>query len=303
MVSGYCSCVFSAHGDTKRTTTIGLLSGTLNVLGNIFFVVVIPMGIAGIALSTVLSEAFSLIAKLFIMFSPKDLYQLRFKELRLYPNLLKQILRIGLPTGLNSVAFNLSNVILQSSINSLGATVLAGNSAADTLNSLVTMFPSTLNSASSCAVAQCYGAKNYPRIKETVKKGLVGTIIMIVVACAIVSVFAMPLMRMFTDSEEVALAGIPKLMFSTWSYVLYIFVLIYGGALTGIRRAGDMMIRNLLGICVPRVLWVWFVFPLFGTPNSLYMIFPVSYLICALLLGISFRKNMKRMILEQPLSA
>ena len=303
MVSGYCSCVFSAHGDTKRTTTIGLLSGTLNVLGNIFFVVVIPMGIAGIALSTVLSEAFSLIAKLFIMFSPKDLYQLRFKELRLYPDLLKQILRIGLPTGLNSVAFNLSNVILQSSINSLGATVLAGNSAADTLNSLVTMFPSTLNSASSCAVAQCYGAKNYPRIKETVKKGLVGTIIMIVVACAIVSVFAMPLMRMFTDSEEVALAGIPKLMFSTWSYVLYIFVLIYGGALTGIRRAGDMMIRNLLGICVPRVLWVWFVFPLFGTPNSLYMIFPVSYLICALLLGISFRKNMKRMILEQPLSA
>ena len=304
LVSGYCSCIFSAHGDTKRTTVISLISGTLNVIGNIVFVTLLPMGIAGIALSTVLSETFSLGIKLYILFSPKDLYQLRFKELRIHPDLTKQILRIGLPNGLNSVAFNLSNVILQSSVNSLGATILAGNAAADTLTSIVTMIPSPFNSASGCAVAQCYGAGNFKRIKETVRTSLLGTTIIIIVACTIVMVFAMPLMRMFTDSEEVARAGIPKLMFTTWSYVLYIFVLIYGGALTGIRRSGEMMIRNLLGICIPRVLWVWFIFPLFGTPSSLYMVYPVSYFICALLLGLAFRRNVQRLMAEHhPIAA
>jgi Na+-driven multidrug efflux pump len=106
-------------------------------------------------------------------------------------------------------------------------------------------------------------------------------------------------MRMFTDSAEVAQAGIPKLMFSIWGYLLYIFTLMYTGALKGIRRSATTMTLNLVGICRTRVLWVWFVFPFFNTPTMLYMIYPISYAISAVLLGIAFYHHLGKLEKEQ----
>jgi len=120
----FCVNVMTSHGDTKRITLCGLLSGLLNVMANLFFVIIIPIGIAGIALATVLSQMLAFGIKIVIMFSPKDSYKLKFSELRLHPQHLKQIFVIGVPTGLNSVAFSFSNVILQSSVNSFGPTIL-----------------------------------------------------------------------------------------------------------------------------------------------------------------------------------
>ena len=293
ITNSFCVTIFTAHGDTKRITLSGLLSGLLNVLGNLFFVIVIPMGIAGIALATVLSQVLALGIKIIILFSNKDSYRLQFKALRIYPQHLVQIFRIGIPTGINSVCFSLSNVILQSSVNSFGDTVITGNSGADTIAELVALFPTRMNEACSCAVAQCYGAKNFPRIKETVRKALFGTVAMTIFSGTMVTILAMPIMKLFTDSATVAQAGIPKLMFTTWGYLIYVFSLIYAGSLKGIRHSGVTMLLNVVGICLPRVLWVWFVFPFFNTPTMLYMIYPISYLISAVLLGIAYRIKLK----------
>jgi Na+-driven multidrug efflux pump len=108
-----------------------------------------------------------------------------------------------------------------------------------------------------------------------------------------VTILAMPIMKLFTDSATVAQAGIPKLMFTTWGYLIYVFSLIYAGSLKGIRHSAMMMVLNVVGICLPRVLWVWFVFPFFNTPTMLYMIYPISYLISAVLLGIAYRIKLK----------
>ena len=299
MTGTFCLSIFTAHGDTKRITLSGLVSGFVNILGNLFFVVVVPIGISGIALATVLSQTLSMAIKVAILFAPRDIYRMRVQELRLHMQYVKQIIRIGLPNGMNSIAFNFSNVLLQSSVNTFGAAVIAGNTAADTVATLVIMFPSQINAACSCAVAQCFGAKNFQRIKDVIKKGIFGTIVMTAIAGVIVTLCAKPLMGMFTDSAEVAEAGVLKLMFSIWSYILYIFAMIYAGALSGMRRSSVTMVRNLLGICLPRILWVWFVFPFFPTPVVLYLIKPLSNLISAILLGTAFRKHLRKARAEE----
>ncbi len=296
VTNSFCLNIFNAHGDTKRITLSGVLSGLVNVLGNLLFVAVIPMGVAGIALSTVLSQVLALSIKLVIMFSPKDIYRLRFSEFRLHMQHVKNMFAIGVPTGLNSLAFSFSNVLLQSSVNSFGPAVMAGNADADTIMTFATMFPAQMNAASSCAVAQCYGAANYRRIDETVKKGIQGSLLLTGIASTIVTIFSTPLMGLFTSDPTVIAAGIPKLMFSVWGYLIYTFSLIYGGALKGIHKSGAMMFLNLAGICLPRVLWVWFVFPHFATPTMLYLIYPISYLISSVLLGIVYHRNLNRLL-------
>lgn len=294
----FCNNILTAHGDTKRITFSGFLSGLVNVLGNLVFVIVIPMGIAGIALATVLSQALALGIKIYILFSPKDAYRLRLSELRLDWSEMKNILSVGVPAGMNSLAFSVANVMLQSSVNTLGPIVIAGNSGADTLSTMVSLFPVHMSAACGCAVAQCYGAENYPRIRKVVRQCLIGTTIMIVAANVVVTVLARPIMNMFTDNPEVATAGIPKLMYSIWGYVLYDLGLVFAGALKGIRRSGIMMVLNMAGVCLPRIIWVLFVFPMLGTPTVLYMIYPISYAISAVPLGIAYSRCLNQRIEE-----
>ena len=294
MIKVFCTNILSSHGDTKRITIFGMLSGLINVFGNILFVTVIPLGITGIALATVLSTIFTCSMKLLILFSPKDAYRLRFSELRLHLSHLKQILSVGIPVGMNNLAFTFSNTMLQSSVNTFGPLVIAGNSCADTLISFVQSIPTHMSSACTCAVAQCFGAKNPARIKKVVHQGIWGTNAIVLGIALLITVFATPILRLFTDTPEVASAGIPKLMFTAWGYPIYVFGMIYGGALRGMRRSTIAMILSVFGLCLPRVLWVWFVFPFFSTPNMLYLIFPISFLICSIPLGIVYHRTQKK---------
>ena len=290
----FCNNILHAHGDTKRITISSFFSGILNVLGNFVFVAIIPLGVMGIALATVLAQILPFFIKIYILFSPKDVYGLKFSKLRLDLRYIKEFLSIGIPTGMNSLAFSIANTLLQSSVNSFGPIVIAGNSCADTLINLVALLPANMNTACSCAVAQCYGAQNTERIKETVRKGIIGTNVMIFVTSTIVTIFARPILGLYTDTPEVATAGIPKMLFSIWGYLIYVFSMMYGGALKGMRRSGIMMVINFLGICLPRVLWVWFVFPFFNTPNMLYLIYPISFVTSTVPMGIAYRHVLKK---------
>ena len=293
----FCNNILTAHGDTKRITFSGIVSGLLNVAANIVFVTIIPWGVAGIAFATVLSQILPFLIKIYILFSPKDCYRLKFSEMKIRWKYIKQIFSIGIPTGMNSLAFSFANMMLQSSVNTFGPTIIAGNACADTLINLVAMIPTHMNSACSCAVAQCYGAKNFQRIKDTVNKGIIGTNIMIAIVSVIVTIFARPVLRLFTDNPDVATAGIPKMMFSIWGYLIYNFVMVYGGALKGMRRSSTMMILNFLGICLPRLLWIWFVFPFFSTPNILYLIYPISYVTSAIPTYFAYHRILKKQLL------
>ena len=294
VANNFCLCILTAHGDTKRVTLSGLLSGLVNVLGNVLFVAIIPMGLGGIALATILSQALALSIKLVILFSPKDIYRLRFSKLRFHWRHAKELLINGIPVGLNNIVFSFSNTMLQSSVNSFGPTVIAGNALSDTVFNLAGAFPVQINAACGCAVAQCFGAANYRRIADVVKKGILTCVFLVALAATTMTLFSKPLMMLFTEDPAVAAAGTPKLLFSCWGYLIYSFTLIYSSALKGMRRSSSMLILNTAGICLPRLLWVWFVFPFFASPNMLYLIYPVSYLISACLLCIVYHRVFKK---------
>lgn len=294
--NSFCNSILTAHGDTKRITLAGIISGLLNVLGNILFVVVIPMGIAGIAWATVLSQLFAFGVKIVVLFSPRDVYQLKFRELRLHGQHVKRIFLSGIPNGLNKVVFSFSNTLLQTCVNGFGATLIAGNAVTDTVFDLVCLFPIQMDSACGCAVAQCFGAKKYERIEQVVKKGILSCVIMVAGMATVLTLTGPAVMRLFTEDPAVAAAGVPKLLFSCWGYIIYSFALVYASALRGIRKSGTMLVLNICGVCLPRVIWVWCVFPFFATPNMLYLIYPISYAISAILLGAAYHREHRKLM-------
>ena len=295
ITNNFLACILNAHGDTKRITIIGISSGLLNVLGNLLFVLVIPLGVAGIALSTVLSITASLTAKLVILFNPKDNYRMTLSELRPRMQYMKEIFSVGVPAGASNIAFSLANMLMQSSINSFGTAVIAGDSAAVSLLHVITPIYAQIGNAVSCTAAQCYGAKNFPRITEAVKKGMIFSLSAVFVCCIIITLFSTPLMMLFTDDPAVADAGFPVLMFSGWGYMFFTVCHVFSGALRGLRKSTVTMVCNLAGICLPRILWILFVFPHFNTLIGLYICMPLSYGIAAIALGFSFKHTHKRL--------
>lgn len=300
LCNNFCIGVLTAHGDTKRITVSGLISGLVNLVGNVLFVTAFSLGIAGIALSTNLSVLTGLIIKIVIFFSPKDNYKLKLSEIKLHWVHAKKMVAIGLPSGLNNAVFGISNVLLQSSVNSFGPVVMAGNSAADTVGEFVWAFPSQLSAAASCAAAQCFGAHNIRRIDEVMKKGIFGNTVGVLLSCVLVTVFATPVMNMFVDDPAVAAAGIPKLMFCVWGYAIYGISMIYAGALRGIQKTVLPMAINIGAVCLPRVLWVWFVFPSFHTATMLYLIYPLSWTLSAILMGITYYRTRRNLLETYP---
>lgn len=297
LCNNFCIGVLTAHGDTKRITVSGLISGLVNLVGNVVFVTIIPLGIAGIALSTNLSILTGLIIKIVIFFSPNDNYRLKLSEIKLHWVYAKKMVAIGLPSGLNNAVFSFSNVLLQSSVNSFGPVVMAGNAAADTVAEFVFAFPVQLAAACGCAAAQCFGAHNIRRIDDVVKKGGLSNIVGVLLSCAMITLFANPIMNIFVDDPAVVAAGIPKLLFCIWGYSIYGISTIYSNALRGIQKTVFPMLINICAICLPRVLWVWFVFPTFNTPNMLYFIYPISWTLSAILMAITYYRARRILLL------
>lgn len=290
MLNAFAANIMTAHGDTKRITLFGICSGLLNVLLNFIFLLVIRLGVVGVALATLLSNLANLICKLVVLFSSKGEYQLRITELLPDFGHMKKILAVGIPNGLNSTVFSFSNVLLQSTVNSFGTTVIAANSAADSVAAIASIAYSGIPAATVAAISQCHGAKEFPRMKEIVKKSLLVCHILVDLMCALCLFFAKPLLGVFTESTAVVEAGVYKLAFYCGGYFIHNFGQIYGAATRGLHRSAAAFLVNVFSVCVPRVLWVLFVVPLMPTPNMLYLIYPISWLISAIFLGVAYHR-------------
>lgn len=295
LASTFCSSIFTSHGDTKRITFIGIFSGLFNVVGNLIFVLVFRMGVEALALATVLAETIAFAMKLFILFSPKDVYGLKLAELRIDGRQCKDIFAIGLPNAFRSILFSASNVIVQSGINSLGTDVLAGNSAADTVMQYVFLFPGQMASACACAAAQCYGAAKYGRIRKVTLVGILSSAVLLVAASIPITIFRIPLLRLFTETDGVARAGVANLLISCWGYLLYIVGNICTSSLQGMHKTLLPVVVNTVTTCAPRVLWTLFVFPLFGSPASLYAVYPISWGLSSIFIAVVYLHAVRKL--------
>lgn len=294
----FCSGIFRSHGDTKRPMFILLISGLVNVALNLIFVVVFKMRVAGVAIATTIAQLLSAVCLLKILFDPKDAYQLTFRELRVTKSAAREIFRLGIPAGLNAMVVNLGNVVVQSSVNSFGdpAIIAARTVVSDVMN----IFMQAIHAFSLGCVSfagQCYGAKKYKRIDRLAITTILCGGSFLLIEALLVTFFPNAVIGIFNSDPRVLAVGKSILLINAWGYLLNACSDVLLNCVKGMGRSVGPTVINISANMLPRVLWVWFIFPLHRTVEWLQLCMPFSWFISSVALiiyYISVRKKLDR---------
>ena len=277
MVYNFGASILRASGDTKRPLLFLSISGVVNVLLNLFFVIVFDMSVDGVAIATVVSQVLSAVMVTVTLVNEKSDIRLEFKKLRIYKRELLNIIKVGIPSGFQSVLFSISNVVLQSSFNSFGSIAMAGCGAAANIENFVYTSMNSVYQASLTFVSQNYGAKNYKRLNQIMWRCLA---IVIVVGCVTgysAVIFSRQLASIYTDEPAVIKIAVERLWVHGTTYFLCGVMEIGSGMLRGIDRSLISMIISVVGACGFRILWIATAFSAFPYLFTLYLSYPLSW--------------------------
>ena len=281
MLYNFGSAVLRAVGDTKRPLYFLLLAGIINVILNLFFVIVLKMSVAGVALATILSQALSCVLVLWCLTKEDSAIKLNFSKIRINKIKFIQILKIGLPAGFQGVVFALSNTVIQSSVNSFGSVVMAGSAAAQNIEGIVYFAMNSFYQASITFTSQCYGAKKFARINRVLAMSL-----LCVVAAGLICGHGLlfsgyRILGIFSSNSQFIVAGMNRLSVILSTYFLCGIMDVLVGALRGIGYSVLPMVVSLVGSCLLRLLWLATVFQMerFHTTTTVYLSYPISWAI------------------------
>ena len=236
------------------------------------------MDVAGVALATVISQGVSAILVVIALMRREDACRLYLSKLKIYTRELKSILFIGLPAGLQGSLFSISNVIIQSSINSFGDVFMSGNAAAASIEGFIYVFLNAFMQTSVNFTGQNYGAKNYKRIKQGFFACLALVLIVGIPVCIGVRLLAKPLLSIYiTDSAEAILCGITRMNFVCLPYFLCGLMEVTTGAIRGLGKSFITMAMSIIGVVGIRIVWIYTVFASHHTPETLFVSYPVSW--------------------------
>lgn len=279
MIYNFGSAILRAHGDTQRPMRILALSGLINVALNLVLVIAFHMSVAGVAIATAVAQAVSAFRVCYILFNPKDEYKLSFVELKIDKQQLWNFIRIGVPCSLNSMAFSFANTIMQSTVNTWGSDVIAGNVAADSVTSIIYQVIAGFYSGCVSFAGQNYGAHQYKRIS----RGIISAILILTGATmlmgALCLLFSNTFMGVFNNDPEVLAAGKPKLHIFALFYWLYGISEVLIGVLRGMKKSMVPTVINLLGVCGTRLVWIWWIYPLAPSTGMIYVVNPISWIL------------------------
>lgn len=284
MLYNFGAAILRAIGDTKRPLYYLIVAGIINLVFNLFFVIVLHWGVFGVGLATTISQFVSATLMMRCLMREREEIRLHWKRVRIHKDKLVQILKIGLPAGFQGCLFSLSNVFIQSSINSFGATVIAGNSAASNIEGFVYVSTNAFHQAAISFTSQNFGAKKYKRINKILIAAL-GCAIVIGSIFSFGALLAGPLLLTFyTTSAAVVAAGMVRLSIVGISYPLCGIMDTMVGSLRGMGYSIIPMIVSLLGACGLRILWLATVFQVeaYHSIETIYIIYPISWILTAL---------------------
>ncbi|MDO4387758.1 MAG: MATE family efflux transporter [Eubacteriales bacterium] len=296
MIYNFGSAILRSVGDTRRPLIYLIIAGVLNVILNLFFVIVLHMDVEGVALATIISQAVSAALVVICLMRSEGGLRLTLKKLRIAGDTLKEIARIGLPAGFQGVLFSISNVMIQSSINSFGATVMAGSSAAGNLEGFVYVGMNAFHQAAVSFSSQNLGAGEYKRIwRIAVVCQVCVTVVGLLMGVG-VWFFGSELLRIYTTSQEVVNAGLVRLTYVCLPYALCGMMDVMTGSLRGIGYSMTPMLVSILGICVFRVAWIATVckLPACSDIDFVYLSYPISWIITLIAHTICFVWAMRR---------
>lgn len=278
------AAIFRSVGETRVPLVALTISGILNVVLNLFFVAVLNMSVSGVAIATVISNVVSSVI-LFVKLRRTELdIHLDPKKLRIDLPILRRILAIGLPAGVQSSLFSVSNIVIQSAINSLGTVVMAASSAAFNIEILTFDILDAFSQACTTFVGQNYGAGKIDRCKKTLKLCMLEGLAALVAAIAILLFFGKPLLSIFNNDPEVVETGYIRLMYVMFSHIFNLLYNVMSGYLRGFSISLAPAILTMLGVCGVRIAWIHYVFPLSPTFKTIMIAYPVSLGITALMI-------------------
>ena len=292
MVYNFCASILRAAGDTKSPLIFLTIAGVINVALNVVFVTALHMNVAGVALATIISQAFSAVMVVITLMRRSDACKLELKKLRFYRPQLVKMVRIGLPAGIQSSLFSISNVLIQSSINSFGDVLMSGNAAANNLEGFLYVTLNAFHQTAVNYIGQNAGARQYRRVLKIITLCLIYVIVFGLVGGGLLCAFGPQLLGIYiTDSAEALAYGELRLMYLAIPYFLCGMMDISTAALRGMGESVIPMIISILGVCGIRVGWVCTIFQIeaFHTPQSLYLSYPISWVIVFVCQMIAFR--------------
>lgn len=287
MIYNFGNAILRAVGDTKRPLIYLIAGGVLNVGLDLLFVIPLNMSAAGAGLATAISQGLSAFLMVRCLMREKEETGLRLEPrlLKIHKDKLAMILKIGLPAGFQGTVFSLSNVVIQSSINLFGETVIAGNSAAASIEGFVYMAMNSCYQSTLSFTSQNLGAGKYERINKILLCGLMCVVsVWIILGLGVAMVFSRPLLGIYTSGEAAIDAGVQRMTYVCGTYFLCGIMDVMVGSLRGMGYSVTPMIVSLLGACGLRLVWLGTVFQMeqYHTIDVVYLSYPVSWVITIL---------------------
>ena len=277
MLYNFGAAVMRAVGDTRRPMYYLMIAGLVNVLLNLLLVIVFHLAVAGVAIATVASQVISMVLVLFCLFRTRGVTQLNLHECRIDKRSLKEIIRIGLPAGLQGSLFSISNVLIQSSVNSFGSLVVAGNGVAANIEGFVYTAMNAQHQADMTFASQNYGAGKPDRVRKTLVCCL-GIVTAIGLGMGmLILAFGAPLMGLYNSEPQVISDGLVRMGIIMPTYFLCGLMDVMVGQLRGIGYSVMPMVVSLTGACLLRIVWIATVFAQNHTLTILYLSYPVSW--------------------------
>lgn len=282
MIYNFCASILRAAGDTKSPLIFLSIAGVVNVVLNVVFVTAFHMNVAGVALATTISQAVSAVLVVLALMKRDDACRLDLRMVRFHKAQLVKMIKIGLPAGIQGSLFSISNVLIQSSINSFGDIFMSGNAAASNIEGFAYVCINAFSQASVNFVGQNAGAKQYDRVRKTVLICLACVFVVGLGVGLLFYTFAEQLLSIYiTDSAEAISYGVIRMAFICLTYFTCGMMDSLTGALRGLGASMVPMVICILGVCVFRVAWIYTIFqvPQFHTPECLYLSYPISWVI------------------------
>ena len=288
MLYNYGAAILRAVGDTKRPLLFLIISGATNVLLNLLLVIQFHLGVAGVAIATVISQCISCILVLRCLYLSDGSYQLRFNKLGMKTRYVKQIFQIGIPAGIQSTIINFSNVLLQSSVNSFGSVAMAGYTAANNILGFLYVSVNSITQACMSFTSQNYGVRKFKRMDKVLLECLGLTVIVALVLGGGSYLFGAELMHIYTKSTKVIECGVDIMLYTTVTYFLCGIMDLLPGALRGMGHSTVPMILSVIGTVGTRVVWIYVIFPCHRSLDFLFISYPVSWLLTIVMQVICF---------------
>ncbi len=297
MLYNFCASILRASGDTLRPLLFLLLGGVVNVGLNVLFVVVFHKDVEGVAIATVASQAISATLSLILLLKNKGYAHLKLSKLRIHKTELLNMIRIGLPAGLQSCVFSISNVLIQSSINSFGPAAMSGNTYGHQLDGFIFQAMNAIGLTTVTFVSQNLGAGNFPRIRKTVRYALLlsggmgGILGLILLACA-------PFIcSLLTEDPLVLHYAILRIQLVGAPYLFCGLLDIMSSTMRGLGKSTIAMLISVFGTCVLRVLWLMTIFriPEFHTMACVYISYPISWIFTLIIYLFFYFPTLKRL--------